>query len=123
MAKASSDTVQTVKDYGPVEDRFSELDGFTFTFLTVREASDMTPILASLPGGHCTCPHWGYVLEGRVVVRYEDREEVINAGDAYYMTPGHVPAIDAGTRLVMISPTDELAATEAAVNAAMQTTS
>ena len=55
-----------------------------------------------------------------MVVHYEDHDDVIEAGDAYYMAPGHVPAADAGTELVMFSPTEELAATEAAIKAAMQ---
>jgi hypothetical protein len=53
-------------------------------------------------------------------VHYEDHDDVIEAGQAYYMAPGHVPEVEAGTELLMFSPTDELAATEAAINAAMQ---
>ena len=75
---------------------------------------------ASLPGGRCQCPHWGTLLNGRVVVHYEDHDEVIEAGEPYYMAPGHVPEIDAGTELLMFSPTDEVAATNAAIQAAMQ---
>ena len=37
------------------------------------------------------------------------------------MAPGHVPEIDAGSELLMFSPTEELAATEAALEAALQT--
>jgi quercetin dioxygenase-like cupin family protein len=55
------------------------------------------------------------VLEGRLTVRYADREEVFVAGDAFYWPPGHVPAADAGTVFVQFSPTDELAATEAEI--------
>jgi hypothetical protein len=36
------------------------------------------------------------------------------------MPPGHVPAVVAGTELVMFSPQDELAAAEAAMREAMQ---
>jgi hypothetical protein len=36
------------------------------------------------------------------------------------MPPGHVPAAVAGTELVMFSPQDELAASEAAIREAMQ---
>jgi hypothetical protein len=37
-----------------------------------------------------------------------------------YMPPGHVPAAVAGTELVMFSPQDELAASEAAMRENMQ---
>jgi hypothetical protein len=45
---------------------------------------------------------------------------VIEAGDAFYMSPGHAPAAEAGTELVQISPAAELAETEAAIMKSMQ---
>jgi hypothetical protein len=115
MPKVSRATTSTTKDYGVAEDRFEELDGYTVNFVTIREAHDLAPMLAGLPRGMCPCPHWGYVFEGRLVVRYGDHEDVIEAGDAFYLAPGHTPAADAGTVFVQFSPTDELAATEAAI--------
>jgi hypothetical protein len=41
-------------------------------------------------------------------------------GDAFYLPPGHVPAAVAGTQVVMFSPQDELAASEAAMRENMQ---
>ncbi|HEY5874328.1 MAG TPA: hypothetical protein VIT64_03460 [Ilumatobacteraceae bacterium] len=70
----------------------------------------------------CQCPHWGVMSKGRMTVRYGDREEVFEAGDAFYMTPGHVPAAIAGTEFIQFSPTDLLAATEAAIAKGMSTT-
>ena len=118
---ATSSTAEQAADYGPVQDRWTELDGgYTVNWTTFREGVDMAAILASLPDGRCSCPHWGQLLSGRVVVHYEDHDDVIEAGDAYYMAPGHVPAIAAGSEFLMFSPTEELAATEAAIEAAMQ---
>jgi len=115
------DTAEEVADYGAVADRTTRFDGgYTVNWTTFREDVDMKPILASLPGGHCSCPHWGQLLSGRVVVHYEDHDDVIEAGAAYYMAPGHVPEIAAGTEFLMFSPTEQLAATEAAIEAAMQ---
>jgi len=115
------DTAEEVTDYGAVADRTTRFDGgYTVNWTTFREDIDMAPILASLPGGHCSCPHWGQLLSGRVVVHYEDHDDVIEAGEAYYMAPGHVPEIAAGSELLMFSPTEELAATDAAIEAAMQ---
>lgn len=45
---------------------------------------------------------------------------MLEAGDAYYMTPGHTAAADAGTQFVQFSPTDLLAETEAAIARAFQ---
>jgi hypothetical protein len=107
-------------DHGPVVERTAELGPYTVDLVMFRQDMDMTETYASLPGGRCQCPHWGTLLGGRVVVHYEDHDEVIEAGDQYYMSPGHVPEIAAGTEFVMFSPTDQVAATNAAIQAAMQ---
>jgi hypothetical protein len=121
MAKTSSATAAKVVDFGLAEDRSTDLDGYTVNFVTIKVAHDLAGPLAALPGGHCPCPHWGYVLKGRIVVRYADgTEDVIEAGDAFSMRPGHVPAADAGTEFVMFSPAAELAVVEQAIAAAMQ---
>jgi hypothetical protein len=38
----------------------------------------------------CPSYHWGFLLKGKLMVRYTDREEPIEAGQAFYMEPGHV---------------------------------
>jgi hypothetical protein len=44
--------------------------------------------------GRCPVPHWGYLIKGRMRISYPDREEVISAGEAWYMPPGHIPATE-----------------------------
>jgi hypothetical protein len=119
MARTSKATSPEVVQQGPVEARTTKLDsGYSVDYVTFHERVDMAPILASLPDGRCACPHWGQVLAGRMVVHYEGHDEVCGVGDAFHMTPGHVPEFDAGSELLMFSPTDELAATDAAIQAA-----
>ena len=119
MAKVSRTTADRVQDFGAAEDRTTTADGYTMGFTSIREASDLAPALAALPGGHCSCPHWGYVFHGRLVFRFGDRDEVYEAGDAFYAPPGHTPAADADTEFVMFSPADLYEATEAAIAEAM----
>jgi hypothetical protein len=108
-------------DYGMAEDHLVHVDDWTICFTDIKQDSDLGPILAAaLPEGHCTCPHWGYVLSGTVTVAYPDRTEVLNEGDAFYMPPGHAPSATAGSRFVMFSPTVQLQATEAAIGAFLQ---
>lgn len=64
-------------------------------------------LLKGLPGDRCPCPHWGYLVAGRMTVKYPDHEDVVRAGEVYYMAPGHTIAVDAGTVLVEFSPWDE----------------
>jgi quercetin dioxygenase-like cupin family protein len=47
------------------------------------------------------------VIKGRVAYDVGGREEVVGAGEAYYVPPGHTPKIFAGTEVVEFSPTEE----------------
>jgi hypothetical protein len=120
MSKASKESTPITTDMEIVEDRTGQLDGYTVNFVTIRTDFDLAPMLASLPDGRCQCPHWGVMTKGRMTVTYSDRQEVIEAGDAFYMAPGHTPAAVAGTEFVQFSPTDLLAETEAAIAQGMQ---
>ncbi|MCW2997757.1 MAG: hypothetical protein JWN65_1306 [Solirubrobacterales bacterium] len=122
MPKASKDSVSNVEDHGPVEDRHEDVDGYTINFVTFRQDIDGTPMLKGLPDDRCPCPHWGYVLKGRLTYRFADHEEVFVAGDAFYLPPGHVPLADAGSELVQFSPSDQLREVEAVITANMRKT-
>ena len=108
MPKVSKETVSSVEDFGVAEDRAEDLEGYTVNFTTIREAQDLAPAFAGLPGKHCSCPHWGYMLKGRMTITYADHQDVLEPGDAFYLPPGHTPAVDAGTEFVMFSPAEEL---------------
>ncbi|RBI61115.1 cupin domain-containing protein [halophilic archaeon] len=74
---------------------------------TYLQDFDDAPLLKGLPNDRCQCPHWGYLLSGRMTVLYADHEEVVEAGEIYYMAPDHTIEIDAGTVLIEFSPKDE----------------
>jgi hypothetical protein len=109
MPRVSKHSATQVDDMGPLGvDRHEDLDGYTFSFVTLRQGMDLAPFLKGLPDDRCQCPHWGYMLTGRMTVRYADREEVFEAGDAFYIPPGHAPEAEASSDFIQISPTDEL---------------
>jgi hypothetical protein len=110
MPKVSKDSAAHVDHHGPVEDRHEDLDGYTVNFVSFAQDIDATPLLKGLPGDSCQCPHWGYVLEGRLTFRFADHEEVFDAGDAFYLPPGHVPIVRAGSAYVQFSPSEDLRA-------------
>jgi hypothetical protein len=66
---------------------------------------NLAPLLKGLPDDRCQCPHWGILFTGKIVVRYADHEETIEAGQAFYMPPGHVPEALEDCELVQFSPT------------------
>ena len=120
MPKISKDTAPDVEDFGAAIDRGGQLDDYTVDFVTIRESHSLAPLLKGLPGDSCQCPHWGYMLAGKITVSYPDHDEVYQAGDAFYMTPGHVPAAEEGSEFIQFSPRQQLADTMAAIKANAQ---
>ena len=109
MPKVSRDSAPQRQEAGPVVDLRDELDGYTVTFTSLVEDIDATPFMKGLPDDRCQCPHWGYVIKGKMTARYADRDEVFEAGDAFYTPPGHVPVTnEPGTEFVSFSPSEEL---------------
>jgi mannose-6-phosphate isomerase-like protein (cupin superfamily) len=108
MAKVSKETAE-MRDHGPVTEWSQDVDGYTVSIVTFNADIDATPLLKGLPGDSCHCSHWGYVLKGRVTFRVGDHEEVFEAGDAFYLPPGHIPiGNEPGTEYLQFSPAAEL---------------
>jgi mannose-6-phosphate isomerase-like protein (cupin superfamily) len=120
MPKVSKESAQ-FDDYGMVHNRHEDLEGYTVQFVSFLADADPTPLLKGLPNDHCHCPHWGIVTKGKVTFRYEDgREEVLEAGDAFYTPPGHVPIVEAGTEYLQFSPKEPLDEVSRQIMANMQ---
>jgi mannose-6-phosphate isomerase-like protein (cupin superfamily) len=115
MPKVSKESASNVQQFGPVTDRREDMDGYAVEFVSFGADADLDGPLQALPGGSCHCPHWGYVVAGRMRFVYADHEEVYEAGDAFYTPPGHRPYVEAGTELLQFSPSQELAETERAI--------
>lgn len=109
MPKVSLDTAPEVEDYGPARDVSGEVDDYTVNFVTIKQSHSLAGMFKGLPGEACPCPHWGYLFSGKISVSYADHEEVYGPGDAFYMSPGHVPAAEAGSEFVQFSPRQALA--------------
>ena len=120
MPKVSRDNATGGGEFGPVTDRSDQIDGYTVNFTSFAQAVDGTPLMKGLPDDRCQCPHWGYVVSGKMTFRYADGDEVFEAGDAFYTPPGHIPLVEAGTEIVQFSPADELRTTEEAMMKNMQ---
>ena len=108
MPKFSKETMQ-VEDPGPVLVHEGEAAGYVCNFLEFRADIDATPLMKGLPDDRCQCEHWGYVLNGKLTFRYADHEETIEAGEAFYASPGHIPiSHEPGTQYVQWSPADDI---------------
>jgi hypothetical protein len=105
--RGSKQDVPVAVDMGGVVIRQLEWGEMNVALETFPAGTDTEPVFKGLPDDRCQCPHWGYVVRGRLRVRYKDREEILNAGDAYYMSAGHLPIFDEDTELVEFSPRGE----------------
>jgi hypothetical protein len=108
MPSVARDRIAETADYGVVEDRHEDVEGITIQFLTFREDVDSTPLLHGLPDDRCNCPHWGYVFTGKLTFDLGDSEEAYEAGDAFYLSHGHIPRAEPGTEYVQFSPAEAL---------------
>jgi hypothetical protein len=121
VPKVSKDSATQGGDHGPVVERSEELDGYTVNFLTFRQDIDQTPLLKGMPDDRCQCPHWGYVTKGSLTFRFADHDEVFEAGEAFYLPPGHIGVgNEPDTEYVQFSPSEELREVTAVIMKNMQ---
>lgn len=85
----------------------AEAGGMTIALEQWNEGLDTAEWFADLPDGACQESHWGYCLAGTVTMRYTDGQtEVISAGEAYYIRPGHNAHIDDDAEFVEFTQAD-----------------
>ena len=89
--------------------RMAEWDKISAAYVTLKAGADATPLLEGLSGDLCQCPHWGYMLEGAIYVRYGNgEEEICRAGEMFYWPAGHTVRVEEDTSFVEFSPKVEL---------------
>ena len=77
-------------------------------YFSLAAGVDTTPLFQGLEGNLCQCPHWGFVLRGRLTTTDADgAQETVNADDLFYWPPGHNVTVDSDADIVMFSPQHE----------------
>ncbi|WP_407553167.1 hypothetical protein QOM21_24355 [Streptomyces sp. Pv4-95] len=108
-ATTRNDTPVMIEGDG-VELRTREIGGdMSVAFVRLPRGADMGPALKGLTDDLCQCPHWGYLLKGRLKMRTRDGERVYEAGQAFYWSPGHAPEALEDVEYVDFSPTEDFA--------------
>jgi hypothetical protein len=92
---------------GLAETRTLDAGGMTVAFERICAGFDTRPFFTGLPDDCCQSPHWGYVLQGSFRVVSAGSEQVIEAGQAYYLSPGHNIVVDESCKLVEFSPAEQ----------------
>lgn len=92
------------KDFGD-SSGYGKISG---EYFSLAAGVDTTPLFQGLDGDLCQCPHWGYVLEGKVTTTDADgQSESVGTGDLFYWPPGHNVRVDSDAELIMFSPQHE----------------
>jgi len=91
-----------------VEFRMRELGEMAMAWVRLPEGANLTPLLQGLPEDLCQCPHWGFMLRGKLVMHTPSGDEVYEAGQAFYWPPGHAPEALEDCEYIDVSPAAEL---------------
>jgi hypothetical protein len=79
----------------------------TFESMPAQFPPDESPF-TGLPDDRCQCDHWGYVFKGSFCVTYANEpEEIVRAGEAYHLRPGHFVQTLEPVEVIEISPVAE----------------
>ena len=105
--RASRDQLPILFGADPAVIRGADWGDLRSIVISLPAGTDLGPLLQGLPNDLCPCPHWGYVIKGRMRVRYADREEVISAGDLFYLPAGHTGLVEEDFECVEFSPPAE----------------
>jgi hypothetical protein len=104
---ASRDELPILFGADPAAIRGGDWGGMRALILTLPAGTDLTPLLMGLPNDLCPCPHWGYVLTGRLQVTYANGSENLKAGDLFYLPPGHTALIEEDAEIIEFSRPQE----------------
>ena len=101
--RATRDELPVLFGVDPAAVRGADWGGLRSMIVSLPAGTDLAPLLNGLPNNLCPCPHWGYIVRGRIRVSYADREEVLGAGDLFYLPPGHTPLVEEDVEFVEFS--------------------
>ena len=102
--KVPGATARQKVDFGDATG-FGKLAG---EYFSLGAGTDIAPLLKGLKDDLCQAPHWGYVIEGEIVVTYKSGEsETVVGGDLFYWPPGHTVKVDKDAEVILFSPQHE----------------
>lgn len=106
MEVFAPDQLPVVFEIAGAQIRSAESGDMTVTFYRLPAGADARPLLQGLPAGTCRCPHWGYVISGRLRIHTADGGHDVLAGQAFHVEPGHAPEAIEDTEMFEVSPTE-----------------
>lgn len=78
-------------------------------YTSLSKGTDLGPLLEGLSNDHCQCPHWGYIIKGKIRVSYQDgTEELTEGGNLFYWPAGHTGVVEEDIEFIEFSPKNEM---------------
>ena len=106
--RASKSELPIIFEAGPANIRATDWEGERIAIVSAPAGTDFAPLLQGLPSDRCPCPHWGYVMKGRLQIQHADgSEETLRSGDVFYLPPGHTGMVVEDVEFLEFSPPDE----------------
>jgi len=91
-----------------VELRTKQVGALLAGWVRIAKGVDLAPATKGLPDDLCPCPHWGYVIKGKIRMKVKDGPpRDYAAGEAFYWAAGHAPEALEDSEYVDFSPVDE----------------
>jgi mannose-6-phosphate isomerase-like protein (cupin superfamily) len=74
-------------------------------YFSLAAGVDTTPLFVGLHHNSCHCPHWGFVIKGRITTTNDQGlQETVNTNDLFYWPPGHNVKVESDAEIIMFSP-------------------
>lgn len=108
MESFTRETMNVAMEGDGLDIRLDQAGDMTVGFFQLPSGADLRPLLQGLDGDLCQCPHWGYMLKGRLRMHTPTGPKEYQAGQAFYWAPGHAPEALEDVEYVDFSPTQEL---------------
>ncbi|APH74191.1 cupin domain-containing protein [Aquibium oceanicum] len=94
-------TIRQQKNFGDATG-YGEISG---EYFTLAKGVDTTPLIQGLHGNVCHCPHWGFVVKGKLTTTdIAGNRETASTNDLFYWPPGHNVQVEEDAEIVMFSP-------------------
>lgn len=109
MRSIPLDQIPVVIEDGDLQVRLLDQDGMSIGHFQLPAGTDLRGATVGLPDDLCPCPHWGYMIKGRIRMHTKDGHQDFVAGEAFYWAAGHAPEALEDSEYVDVSPTHEFA--------------
>ena len=97
-------TARQLTDFGDATG-YGKISG---EFFSLGAGTDIAELLQGLEADLCQCPHWGYVIKGKIIAHFSDgHEETTATNDLFYWPPGHSIKAEEDSEMVLFSPQQE----------------